>query len=204
MKKIAGLLLSFILIFGLSSCGGLTPTETVNDFLLAVQNGEEPGEIYADKNFKPAEKFMGDQMESGEYTEAEKEMLESIGEKFRDFDFTLDNEKIKGEKATVDVTFTTYNFGSQLRNMLNAYLTKSFELIFEDPSEEELEKMFDELAAKHIENLEKNYTETVTISLTETDGTWVIDKLDENGDVVNALLGDMINSMDEFNENMDF
>ena len=124
--------------------------------------------------------------------------------KVKDFEFTLSNEVIKDDKATVDVELKTYNFGSELESMFTDYFTKAMEMIFDDPTDEEIEKLLNDLAISHLGKLEKNYTTTVTIKLTEKDGTWVIDEFKDDDEFINGLLGNMLKVMDSLDEDSDF
>lgn len=186
-------LLSVALVLGLCSCGGPSPTETVDSFLTAVksEDADSIAPIYSGKAFNFSEEFSDFDSEDDVMG---KLMEETLMPKILDFDYTLDNEKIKDNKATVDVTFTTYNLGSALNSFMSDYMTQAFTLAFSDVSDEQFEKIALNIFKSNFESVEKNYTKTVTVSLTDKDGTWVIDEFDDEGDFFNAILGGMIES----------
>ena len=43
--------------------------------------------------------------------------------------------------------------------------------------------------------MSKTYTDTVTFTLTKTDGNWKVDAIDPEGDIADAFLGGLITSV---------
>ena len=205
MKKLTALILSFVLVFTLTACGGPTPTETVTTFFKALQNGGETSEVYEDKDFKFGSDMLEDELgDDGEkYTEKEKETIKKFEEKIKDFDFEVSNEKIDGDKATVDVKITTWNFGEQFSNMMTELIEKVFALALTDASEEEINEMMEKMLGEYLEKTEKTYTKTVKVPLEKKDSKWVISKIDDESDIADALLGGMLKAAEEIDEAMD-
>lgn len=202
-KKIIATIMSLILVIGLCSCGGPTPTETVDSFLTAVKSSdaETIKTVYSGESFdfnKDISDFEGDDEELNKIT------TEVLAPKMLDFDYELSNEKIDGDKATVDVAFTTYNFGNALTSFMTDYFSQALALAFSDTSEEQMNKIAATLYKKSIENMDKNYAGKATISLSKNDGAWIIDEFDDEGEFYNAFLGGAIESWEDFEEAYDF
>lgn len=201
-KKILSILLALGLVFSLCACGGPTPTSTVETFLDAVkvQDTETIKTVYGDEDFS----FIGEMdLESEDSTQPETDKIlnEKLLPKLLEFDYTVSNEQINEDKATVDVTVTTYNFGPAMTSFFSSYMTQAFALIFDDNAEAKLDKIAANLLTAEVDKLtEKTCEKTATISLTATEEGWVIDEIDEEGEVLDALTGGMVSSIEALNE----
>lgn len=202
-KKIITTIMSLILVIGLCSCGGPTPTETVDSFLTAVKSSdaETIKTVYSGESFDFSGKISNPEDDDEELNKITTEVLVP---KMLDFDYELSNEKIDGDKATVDVAFTTYNFGNALTSFMTDYFSQALALAFSDTSEEQMNKIAATLYKKSIENMDKNYAGKATISLSKNDGAWIIDEFDDEGEFYNAFLGGAIDSWEDFEEAYDF
>lgn len=201
-KKIIATIMSLILVIGLCSCGGPTPTETVDSFLTAVKSSdaETIKTVYSDDSFEFLDEISGSESDD----EFDKELTEKLVPKIIDFDYELSNEKIDGDKATVDVTFTTYNIGTALTSFMTEYFSQALALAFSDTSDEQMEKIAETLFKSKLDSMEKNYTDTVTVSLTKKDNAWVIDEFADQGDFYDAFLGGAITAVKDLEEAYDF
>lgn len=202
-KKIIAIIMSLILVIGLCSCGGPTPTETVDSFLTAVQSSdaETIKTVYSGESFDFSKEISD---YDSDVEEVEKIATEVLIPKILDFDYELSNEKIEGDKATVDVTLTTYNLGNALTSFMSEYFSQALTLAFSGASDEQLEKVATTIFKSKVEDMEKNCTNTVTVSLTKKDNTWVIDEFDNDGEFYNAFLGGAIESWEDLEEAYDF
>lgn len=200
-KRILSIVLALGLVFSLCACGGPTPTDTVDTFLssMKAQDAETLNGVYSDDDFD----FITDMdMESdGSQPETDKVLNEKLLPMLLEFDYTLSNEQIKEDKATVDVTITTYNFGAAMTTFFSSYMTQAFALIFDDNAESKLDGIGANLLTAELDKLaEKNCEKTATISLTATDEGWVIDEIDDEGELMDALTGGMVSSMSAFED----
>ena len=201
-KKILSIVLVLGLVFSLCACGGPTPTSTVETFLDAVkvQDTETIKTVYEDEEFS----FIGEMdLESEDSTQpqTDKVLNEKMLPKLLEFDYTVSNEQIKEDKATVDITVTTYNFGPAMTSFFGSYMTQAFALIFDDNAEAKLDKIGADLLTSEIDKLtEKNCEKTATITLTATEDGWVIDEIDDEGKVLDALTGGIVSSLQAIDE----
>lgn len=121
-----------------------------------------------------------------------------------EFEYTLSNEVIDNDKATVDVTIKTYNFGNAFSSFFSNYLTQAFAMAFNNASEEDMDKLGADLLSKELNNLtEMNTEKTTTVHLSATEDGWIIDKLDEKDEFYDALTGGMVSTLETLNESFD-
>lgn len=196
-RRILSLLMVFVVTVSLCSCGTPSPTDTVDKFLngIKTQNNEEIKGIYADEEFEFA-----NELDEEDGKELNKVLQEKMFPMLMDFQYTLSNEVIDGNKATVDVTVKTYNFGGAFTNFMSNYLTQAFALAFSDSNESKIDKLAANLLETELTDLtEKTYEETATITLTSTENGWVIDELEDDGEVMNVLTGGIVKSVSSMN-----
>ncbi len=196
MKKIIIAIMTVIMTVGLAACGNPTPSETVGTFLDAVKNSDSDAvkSVYAGESFnfdKDLSDFEGDDKELAKITQ------ETLIPKLMDFDYEIGEEKIDGDKATVEVAFTTYNFGDALTSFMTDYYTQAVALIFDDDAEKKMEKIARTLYKKSINDMKKDYKGKAKISLTKKDDTWVVDEIQDDDAFYNVFLGGAIDAMKE-------
>lgn len=202
MKKVIVAIMTVIMTLGLAACGNPTPSETVDSFLDGVKNSDTDTikSVYAGGSFsfdKDLSEFQGDDKELAKIT------ADELVPKLLDFDYEIGEEKIDGDKATVEVTFKTYNFGDALMSFMTDYYTQAIALIFDDGAEEKMEKIARTLYKKSIKDMKKDYTGKAKISLTKKDDTWVVDEFQDDDDFYNAFLGGAIDSWKEIEKTYD-
>lgn len=200
-KRILSIVLTLGLVFSLCACGGPTPTDTVDTFLngLKTQDSEAINSVYAGDDFDFTEEM--DMESDGSQPETDKVLTEKLWPMIMEFDYTLSNERINEDKATVDVTITTYNLGVAMTTFFSSYMTQALALIFDDNAESKLDKIGANLLTAELDKLtEKNCEKTATISLTATDEGWEIDEIEDDGDFMDALTGGMVSSMSAFED----
>ena len=203
MRHIATVLAIFGAIFFLSSCGGPSPTDSADTFLQAIktQDAEKLASIYSSGELDLLDAASSsDDSESEEAVDEAGDGLTQVYEeqlvpKMLDFDYELSNEQVDGDKATVDVKFTTYRIGDAFTSFFSEYISQAFILAFSDTSEEEMDALAASLLAGKIADLtEKSYEKTATISLTKVDGKWMVDDVQGNKDVIDGITGGLLSS----------
>ena len=203
--------LCFALSISLCGCGDKapTPTETADTFLTAVkaQDTETIKTVYEGETIDMLASLDEDEEESdGEDSLLSDEYFEkTLLPKMLDFDYELSNEKIDGNKATVDVKITTYDIGSAFTAFMADYFTQAITMAFEGASDEEIEKLANTtFESKMAELKEKTYSETVTLNLVNKDDVWKVAKIDDDSEFLNALTGNMIKALDQIEETYSF
>ena len=184
-----------------TACGGskvsddMTPSETVSTFLDAfkAQDEETMNKVYAgDGN-----DFMSAYEDGALDKDIPKELLDSMMAKWYDFDY-----KVNGKTATVDVTITTYDMVSVFNNFYTAFMERALDQFSGNSNnvdQEEYTKMAYEVLQEELDKAtEKTYEGDATLSLTKTDGKWLVDKIDENNkEFLNVITGGLMEVLND-------
>ena len=167
MKKVSILLLALCLIF-MTACGTASPTDALKADLENAKSS--PDEI------------IGQLGEDGFGEEATQALVDKVLE----FDYQLGEEKIDGDKATVETTITTYPFGEIFTGIVADFITQAF--ANPDMTDDDASALLDQLLMDALDKADKTYSKTITIELSQEDGEWVVQESDE---MSNALTGGM-------------
>ncbi len=197
MKKTLCLFLIFTLVFAMASCGkskslpgsdDLSPTLTADAFLKALKarDMEALEQVYE-----------GDVKDFSLKEEIEDPMLLALAdkafEKMLDFDYTLDNEQIDGNNATVDVLFKTYDFEGILEDLTKDVISNILNLgvLSTDPEaiEQELFKVLTEEFADALKTAKKDKDVSITLKLVRKGGKWMVKDINRSDDFMYALSG---------------
>lgn len=168
MKKVSILLLALCLIF-MTACGTASPTDALKADLENAKSS--PDEI------------IGQLGEDGFGEEATQALVNKVLE----FDYQLGEEKIDGDKATVETTITTYPFGEIFTGIVADFITQAF--ANPDMTDDDASALLDQLLMDALDKADKTYSKTITIELSQEDGEWVVQESDE---MSNALTGGML------------
>lgn len=199
MKKILSGIMILVMTITLSSCGGLSPEETVDSFLKALKNGGETTELYEDKTFIfGKEGFIAEHKDyEKEFSEDEKAIVNQFDEKLKDFDYEIKGEEIDGDKAVVEVTIKTFSFGTGFQKMMEKFIEEAFALALDGASEEKVTEVTEKLSAEYLETVEKDYEKTVKIPLEKKDHKWIITTFNEKSEFADALSGGLLTELEK-------
>ena len=145
---------------------------------------------------------------SVEITEDQMVVVDKITAKIKDFDYAVKGEKIDGNKATVEVEITTYDFGGMFMNVFNDYMSQALSYALTSADDPDLEEKMTTLAMSILDTrvgelTQKDQVNTATVNLVKTDkGTWLIDNVDE--ELTDALLGGLVSSLEGLMNSFDF
>lgn len=197
--------LVIVLMFSMvmfAGCGSSTDTDTptgaLDGYFKAVKADDKDAmqELYAGK----VTSSLGESLVKDDNSGLPEEVKKSILEKILDFDYELSNEKIDGDKATVDAKITTYNMGTAMENFMKSYMEKAMKVASEDPknAEKKIEEMAGEIFNEELQKIEKkDYSKDVTLGLEKKDGKWVVSEFDEKSGIADALLGGLFEKLKE-------
>ena len=182
----------------LNGCASASPSEVVSSTLDAVkgQDTETLATYYAGDSSEISGSGLSDL--TGEFvsvddmTEAEKTAYDKLVAKMLDFDYTLGDEHVEGDTASVDVSFASYDIGSAFVQSFSSYLG----LAASGASSEDITDGFYRQLSSDLDNLtDKTRTETTTITLTKTDGQWKVDTLSE--EAIDAVSGGLYSAVEQ-------
>ncbi|MBR3785650.1 MAG: hypothetical protein IKJ77_04535 [Firmicutes bacterium] len=181
MKKIFITILMGIMILAMCSCGTVSPTETVDQFMTAykAKDNETAQAVYSGKVDAFAKSFDG--------------YGATVADKILGFEYNIVEENIDGEKATVKVEITTYELGKAFEAAAEEMLTAAFAAAFGEMTDEEANEISMKALDEECTKLEKKtYKTTCVINLSLVDDVWMIDEFKENGSFYKAIFGGMI------------
>lgn len=195
MKRIICLLLISVMIFSLAACGSpkpkaeeLNPLLTLDAFLKALKARDMDAlQLYYEgdvKDLSPEEQIEDPLVRS---------IVDEMIAKMLDFDYTLDNEKVDGNNATVDMVFMTYDFEAIIKDLIDKALSNAANLNFwsmdPDTIANNLKQFVSENYSDILKNAKKDKTMTVTVKLVKKGGKWMVKDLNKSDDFMYALSG---------------
>ena len=201
--KLIGICLALLMMTAFAACSNqvsitddMTPTQTAQAFLdsFKAQDWDTIDQIYAGKGSDFAAAY-GTSEDSDAATDALQDVYLS---KLYDFDYEVTGETIAEDEktATVDVTVTTYNMVEVFNNFYQEYMDQALEKYSGNSAEmkeEDLEEMAVSILEEQMENAEKDYVSNTTMSMTKTDGKWIIDEsMKDDEAFLNAVSGGMM------------
>ena len=165
MKKILSMLCTVLLLLGLCGCATPSPTKVVDGFL---KNLDEIIEEASQEAFDDST------------SEDEKAIINLLKDMIKDQPYTLDNEEIDGDYATVDAHFMTYNFTGAFMEIMSEYLSQGLSMVFSGASDDDYEALLYKIA---IEKLTEEHESKPSI---EFDYTFELSKIDNKWEIQNA------------------
>lgn len=204
----AGIAVLCALCIGLAGCGGPSPTDVTKQAIEAVkaQDTDALAKVYAGDAANISTDMFASTTESEELadssdlTDDQQQVVKDFYGKLLDFDYTVSDEQVDGDSATVKVTVNTYNFGSIFSKAVQDTLSTAFMYMFstdQDAAQKATtQAMIDSLDTQMKSLTDKDKSATATVSLEKQDGNWVVQPFD--GDFYNALTGgayDLSNNM---------
>ena len=204
MKKILGVLLAVSMGISLVACGSSRDSaETVVDNAIkAFQSADQDQtqQYWGDTNF--TETSDGLTSEDEAYSQ---ELIEKIAGGLT-YTIAGSSEDENTGTATVTVEFTNIDMGAVMSDWIADMMSTVFGYAFlpedQQPSDEELNQIYMDSLKEVIDNhKDDTVTNTVDISLSLIDEEWKINTTD---DVVNAMVGGMMDFADSVNETSEF
>lgn len=198
MKKLLSMFLALGMCVSLVGCssGEAAPQDTVSAMIdtYKAQKLDELSNYY-----EGGDDFFEDGSDlNTELEAAEEELMNMFMEKLTDVDYTIENETIDEDTATVTVKITANNVGEKLAEGLQQAIVTALGLAFSETPEEEVNAIVAETMISPVENCEKTYENTVEVKLVKSeDGAWLLVSGDENYDLANALTGGLMQFSDE-------
>lgn len=144
---------------------------------------------------------LASETDGSEDPDAQTAALNSLMQKIYDFDYTIGEETIEGDTATVNVSVTTYDLGTTFKTAMGNYISTALGMAFAGASQEEMETALYEGLQSELDSLtEKDYTTDVNLTLTKTDNGWMLDALPD--EAADAFTGGLKSAADEVNESL--
>ncbi len=200
-KKYLLIFTCILLLFCLTSCSKQeteNPGETVVNFLNALQQ----------QNYASAKAYYSENLDNlpnfkNKIEAISPSVANELFSKLADFSYTIKKVEIDSNdpnKAYVSVSLQCYDLGTAFKNTILDYLKTDLEMTFDGAKDEEIIKKAEETILTDISKSEKSFRRTVMISLAKEEGTWKLNKISENHELLNCLSGNIINTIDEMSK----
>lgn len=205
----AALVAACFMCVALAGCSGPTPTDTVKQAMEAIkaQNTDNLAQVYSGDASSISSEMMGSDSTSdslsdtSDLTDSQKQVYDKLKQMFYDFDYTLSDEQIDGDTATVKVTVKAHDMGSAFSKAVSD--TMSTALMYAFSSDQEAAKkattdaLYDALDTQLDAHTDKDTTNTATVTLHKQDGKWKIDSFDN--EFYNAISGGLVDTISNMN-----
>jgi len=202
MKRIVFFSLALLIVLGgISGCAiKPKPEDALEAFLLASQS-EEEGE-YRDYFDSAVEVFETEDTPDPENPMESKEIEDRLNELFTQFTYEIKSvEKSEdGDTARVTVEMVTVDAGEIMADFVNLLIVKATELSQNGGTEEELTALIAPtfLEAMKDAKIDKLSTSVVKMNYYKENKKWWIAGGDTNLKFIDALMGGMISTMEEY------
>lgn len=199
MKKLLRSITCALLVATLFGCSGPKPQETVKSALDDYKNQKvsELDNYFTDGLPKLDNSTNDSSNKDSSMSLDDLKDQKDIVDKFFDINYSIEEESIEKDTATVKVKITSYNIGDKLSEGFSSAMQVALANAFSEISEEELQKKTTDAFIIPLKYAEKNMESTVDVKLIKKDGKWLI-KTNENTSFINATTGGLW----EFGEKM--
>lgn len=176
------------------------PDTVVSNFLQALQQ----------QNYASAKTYYAENLDNmanfrNQIEEISPSVANKLFSKMSDFSYTINEVTINSDdptKASVVTTITAYDLGKAFESTVLDYIKTDLEMTFDGSTSDDIIKQAEEVIVKDIESSEKTFVSDVTITLTKKDDTWKIDKISDNPVLLNALSGNIIDTINQLSASL--
>lgn len=177
-----------------------SPDAAVTNFLQALQQ----------QNYASAKEYYAENLDNmaqfrNQVEDISPGIAKKLFEKMADFSYTIQDTYIDSSdpnKAKVTVTIDAYDLGKSFESTVLEYIKTDIEMTFDGSKSDDIIKEADSTLSKDIDESKKDFSSEVTISLTKDNDKWKVDKISENKDLLNALSGNIINTIEKLSDQL--
>ncbi|MGL4570793.1 MAG: hypothetical protein ACRCVJ_06990 [Clostridium sp.] len=179
-KKIVGSIMLGVLVFGLTGCGTENPKSAVETYFKEIKAGDENKNNLVNEAINKTSENIDEDSFS-------KETEEALSNLMKKTEYKINDEKIDGDIATVNVTVNGANLFKIITDTINQSMGKAVESMFsgKEMNDEELKKSLDSYLLENI-NKSKLEERTGNVTLDKSDKEW---KIKENDELSELVLG---------------
>lgn len=194
MKKLVSLITIALLIILTGCSGASSPTKVVDGFLKEFQ--------------KDPLSSVNDQFSLDGSSEEEKALFTQLSAMLKKQTYTLDNEQIDGDTATVDVHYKTYDYVTPLQEALNDFLAQAIAAAFSGSAdEEELSNLMSKIYAEKLAGIAESDPVNdfdYTLHLNKVGGQWQLEDLSNNNEFIDGYLGGLVSAFNNLGNNLGY
>lgn len=177
-----------------------SPDTVVSNFLKALQQ----------QNYASAKTYYAENLDNmanfrNQIEEISPSVANKLFSKMADFSYTVKEVTINPDdptKANVAVTIKAHDLGKAFESTVLDYLKTDITMTFDGATSDDVIKKAEEVIVKDIESSEQTFVSDVTVSLTKEGDTWKLDKISDNPDLLNALSGNIIDTINQLSASL--
>ena len=172
-----------------------TPEEAIEGLLKALQkqNFSKAKQYYVE-NFDNMANFRN-QLENISPTVANQ-----FFSKLADFTYTVERTTIDSNtpsQATAYVTMTYHDIGNAFEVTLLEYTRNNISMTYDGKKDDDISKKADTIVTEALNQSSKTTLSQIPVSLTLEDTNWKVSKMSESPELLNALSGNLLNTIDK-------
>lgn len=175
-----------------------SPQASVDSFLQSIQKQDySSSKTYYAENLDNMANF------KNQIEDISPHVANELFNKMADFTYTINNSTIdrnNQQKAIVNVTINAYDLGKSFESTVLDYIKTDLEMTFDGAKSEDIVKETENVIVNEITNSNQTFSTTVDISLTKEKDAWKLDKISENPDLINALSGNIIFTIEKLSQ----
>lgn len=195
--RIALCALCMALLSVLVGCGSTqTPTQAADTFMQSLKS--------SNNNVTSVQDIFGSTNVTGEEGNdlVDTQVEDLIVQKLLDFDYTIGNESINGDTATVQVTIKTYNLGDAFTSFFTDYMQQALVMAFAGGTQEQIEELGLQILEEKVNSMPKDYESTIPLNFDKVNGEWQVEDINDQENFVNALTGGYLTALEELTSSM--
>lgn len=172
-------------------------TEAVDQFMTAIKDQDENAmqEVYAGDS---VDVFLA--LDYEELNDSlDEQTLQLFDEKMHDFTYEIGEVTTEGDTATAEVTITTRDFGTLMREFLGDYYIKALKAALKGKDDGPIMDAAVERLKEQLPTMEPTREGSATLTLHLTDGKWVVDDVSKNTEFLEALSGGCYSAFEDTN-----
>lgn len=183
-----------------SSSGEESPDTAVTNFFKALQQQDyASAKSYYSENLDNMAQF------KNQIEDIAPGVATKFFEKLADFSYIIHDTTINpndSSKATVKATINAYDLGKSFESTVLDYIKTDIGMTFDGAKSDDIIKQAEATLAQEIDKTEEHFSTDVSISLTKEEDKWKLDKIGENKDLLNALSGNIIDTIDKLSDQL--
>lgn len=196
-----------VLILTIGCSAGEKPDKVVSEFVEGMKefDFEKMSSKINPDNVGDIDEILG--IYDNEEGSLENHFMEYIKENARKITYTINESKIDGKDAEVNVSFKYVDGGPLFKSTFREYMKELFVVVFSHINEEVSDEQYTDVFIKAMEEqkelIEESFVEkNLDIECIKIQDNWYIDELDD--DILDVLMSNMISAMEEIGEEDSF
>lgn len=172
-----------------------TPEEAMEGLLKALQQ----------QNFSKAKQFYVENFDNmanfrNQLEDISPTVANQFFSKLADFTYTIETTSIDSNnpsQATAYISMTYHDIGKAFEITLLEYTKNNISMTYDGKKDDDISKIADTIVTEALDKSSKTTLSHIPVSLTLEDTNWKVGKMSESPELLNALSGNLLNTIDK-------